>query len=139
MISAIIPIDLKRRPKDIINKALNLATEASKSKFKVIFGHNDRHKKNDLIFKEKLKNSENVKVTSITENDDNINLSKLRNAAFESVETPFVMLLDVDIYPDFTLFNKYKNKILNNESEFYILPCLYLTKYGTNILKKKFR
>lgn len=43
----------------------------------------------------------------------------------------------MDIYPDFNLFEKYKEKIKSGIKPFYILPCLYLTKYGTSILNDR--
>ncbi|EFN6754086.1 capsular biosynthesis protein, partial [Escherichia coli] len=39
MLTAIIPIDLKRRPKDIIQKAISIAEATRENNFKIIFGH----------------------------------------------------------------------------------------------------
>ncbi|UVC28647.1 galactosyltransferase-related protein [Pantoea sp. SOD02] len=136
MITVIIPIDLKSRPKDVINKAISITEKAEKTDFKIIFGHNDRNKRQDKKFKEKLNNYVNTSVVSTYVDSDDINMSRLRNIAFQQVETEYLLLLDVDINFNENLFVKYLNKLKNNEGAFFIIPCLYLTKYGSHILHK---
>lgn len=137
MLTAIIPIDLKRRPKDIIRKAINIAEATKNNNIKVIFGHGNRFTTYDRTFTRLLNGYENVHVKSCDNFSKAINASLLRNQAFKSVESEYVILLDVDIYPDFNLFEKYKEKIKSGIKPFYILPCLYLTKYGTSILNDR--
>ncbi|MEZ2823593.1 galactosyltransferase-related protein [Escherichia coli] len=137
MLTAIIPIDLKRRPKDIIQKAISIAEATRENNFKIIFSHGNRFTKYDHVFIEALSEYNHVIVNSYDCSYKYINTSLLRNFAFKLVDTEFIILLDVDIYPDVVLFEKYKNKIQKGVKPFYILPCLYLTKHGTHILIKK--
>lgn len=137
MLTAIIPIDLKRRSKDLIKKALALAKAAQNHKIKTIFGHNNRGTHHDLELIAGLKKYPYARINSANNVSENINSSLLRNLAFELVETDYVVLLDVDIYPDFELFIKYTDKIEKSVRPFYVLPCLYLTEYGTTLFKKK--
>ncbi|CRY55868.1 Uncharacterised protein [Yersinia intermedia] len=134
MLTSIVPIDLKIRPKDIIEKSINLAREADKHKVKIVFGHNDRGTTHDKVFKEKLSKFDHVIIKSEFIASESINSSLLRNIAFKEVKSEFIILLDVDIHPDFTFFLKYKNELINSQEEFFIFPCLYLTKYGTRLL-----
>ena len=137
MLTAIIPIDLKRRSKDLIKKALALAEVAQQYKIKTIFGHNNRGTRYDLELISGLQKYPYTRINSANNVSENINSSLLRNLAFELVETDYIVLLDVDIYPDFELFIKYTDKIEKSVRPFYVLPCLYLTEFGTKLLKKK--
>lgn len=136
MLTAIIPIDLKRRSKDLIKKAITLAEVAQENNIRTIFGHNDRCTKYDTDLINKLKKFPLTKVRSVKKTSEKINSSILRNIAFELVETDYIILLDVDIYPDFELFTKYTKKIKNGIKPFFVLPCLYLTELGTQSLNK---
>lgn len=137
MLTAIIPIDLKRRSKDLIEKALVLAEVAQQSNVKIIFGHNNRGTRYDFELISRLQRYPYVQMNSKKNVSEYINSSLLRNLAFELVDTDYIILLDVDIYPDFDLFIKYKDKIESSIKPFYVLPCLYLTEYGTTLLRKK--
>ncbi|CNC50533.1 Uncharacterised protein [Yersinia intermedia] len=134
MLTVIIPIDLKTRAKDIISKSINLATEAEKHKVNIVFGHNDRGTRYDKLLKKRLSNFSYSKLKSQFMASEKINSSLLRNIAFDEVVTKHVILLDVDIYPDFTFFLKYSDKLESDQRHFFIFPCLYLTKYGTKLL-----
>jgi len=136
MITAIIPIDLARRPFDIIKKAELIARHAKKENIKIVFGHNDRGTIYDYLFFKKIKQYKSVKIKSVKSKSQAINSSRLRNVAFQEVSTEFLLLLDVDIYPDFHIYFKYLKNIKNGIKPFYIFPCMYLTKYGSNKLLK---
>lgn len=136
-LTALIPIDLKRRSKDIISKAVTIASYAEKSNIKVIFGHNNRNTWHDKSFVKKMNNHSNIIICQAKEKSEFINVSQLRNLAFQQVDTEMVVLLDVDIFPDFTLFMSCATDIHNELVPFHILPCLYLTKYGSDYLRKK--
>ncbi|MFZ4214308.1 hypothetical protein ACOZB2_23125 [Pantoea endophytica] len=136
-LTALIPIDLVRRAKDIINKAALIASDAEKSNIKVIFGHNDRNTRQDKAFIKAIKNHSNVTLCQANNKSELTNVSQLRNLAFQQVDTELIVLLDVDIFPDFALFMRCANQIIDQSAPFYILPCLYLTKYGTDYLRKK--
>lgn len=136
MLTAIIPIDLKRRPKELIKRAISLAENAHHHNVKTIFGHNDRETRYDKKLKYLIGSVPSAQIVSSINTSEGINSSLLRNIAFSKVDSNYIILLDADIHPDFKLFNKYKEKLKREESPFYILPCLYLTEYGSNILNK---
>lgn len=136
MLTAIIPIDLSRRPSDLIKKAVFLAKTAQKNNIRSVFGHSDSNTKYDKKLIKELSSFPLVKVNSEKKTSRNINAAALRNLAFKSVETDYIVLLDVDIYPDFDILIKYMNRLSDSERPFYILPCLYLTKHGTKLLNK---
>ena len=134
-LTAIIPIDLKRRSKDLIKKAITLSAVAQENNIPIVFGHNNRGTNYDKQLIEKLKSFPLAKINSVEKKSESINSSFLRNVAFEQVTTEYIILLDVDIHPDFSLFNKYKERIENSIKPFYVFPCLYLTKHGTKLLQ----
>ncbi|MDW4561960.1 MULTISPECIES: galactosyltransferase-related protein [Aeromonas] len=136
MLTAIIPIDLHRRPKDLINKAVSLARAAQENNIHSVFGHNDRNTKYDRELIRKLSAYPLVTINSENKTTDNINAAALRNLAFKAVKTNYIVLLDVDIYPDFDLLVKYMYRLVDSTVPFYVLPCLYLTKHGTKMLNK---
>lgn len=133
-LTTIIPIDLLRRPADIIKKASNIATVAARMNINVIFGHNNRHGHFDHKFINECERYNNVKISQVNHHSASINVSLLRNSAFQCVKSEFVALLDVDIYPDFKLFLECVEEIKSGRAPFQILPCLYLTKAGTQYL-----
>lgn len=133
-LTAIIPIDLSQRPKDIIKKSLLIAESALKHNVKIIFGHNDLLQSADKEFKEKLSGAKSGIVISGEFYKEGINTSLLRNRAFEKVDTKYVLLLDVDIWPDFALILSYLKKVEAGERRYYMLPCLYLTECGSKLL-----
>lgn len=134
MLTAIVPLDLNRRPKDLIRKIKYLSNLAERNEFKVFFGHNDRGSKYDLYVKKFVEKFKFIKIKSKCFSGIDINAAQLRNLAFEFVTTEYIVLLDADIYLEISLLNHYKNKIARHEKPFYIIPCLYLTKYGTRKL-----
>lgn len=136
-LTTIIPIDLLRRPADIIKKASNIAAAAARMGINVIFGHNHRQGYFDLKFIRECGKYNNVRISQVNHHSASINVSLLRNSAFQCVETDYITLLDVDIYPDFKLFLDCVEEIEAGRVPFQILPCLYLTKAGTHYLLNK--
>lgn len=137
MLTAIIPIDLSQRAIDIITKTKKMLLAADASNVNIIFGHNNRNTIYDKIFLKIIEKFENCQVTSRDTGHDVVNTSKLRNEAFKKVISKHIILLDIDIWPDFEILKKYSNNILKGEQPFYILPCLYLTKLGSHALIKE--
>ncbi|MEE8727856.1 MAG: galactosyltransferase-related protein [Rahnella inusitata] len=134
MFTVIIPVDLCQRASDITSKAIKIAQSAESSNIKIIIAHNDRAKKYDDFFLKSLAKFEMVNIISDRFYEEGVNSSILRNIAFNLVDSEHVVLLDVDIWPDFNLIEKYSRRITNNCEPFYILPCLYLTKFGSQQL-----
>lgn len=136
MLTIIIPIDLHFRANDIIKKCKILLDKAAKENINFVFGHNNRKTNADKKFIELVKKYNNSKISSDTFYSGAVNTSKLRNQAAKLVSTEHICLLDIDIWPDIKLLKKYSERLKNNEESFYILPCLYLTKLGSNVLLK---
>ncbi|MEX3021363.1 capsular biosynthesis protein [Kluyvera sp. STS39-E] len=136
ILTCIIPIDLRRRPKDIIARALFLAEQAKLNNVVLSFGLNFSGGYHERHFCERLGSFSNVKINKVR-NNETINLSRLRNYAFQGVATEHTLLLDVDIYPDFELFLRGLTTIDYNNAGFCIYPCLYLSEKGSNNLISK--
>lgn len=133
-ITAIVPLDLVHRPLDIISKARQLATAAKRSNVKIVFAHNDRGMWVDRLFRLVIGKCDAAVTISKRFYTGNVNAALLRNEAFKLVEDEYLTLLDVDIWPDFALIEKYRLKVDAHERPFYMLPCLYLTKKGSSDL-----
>jgi len=131
--TAIVPIDLVTRPEDILRKSLLLAEAFSSHGAKIVFAHNDRGMKGDKRFIRALGSGQfdGITVQSGPFYDGVVNPSLLRNIAAPLVTTEVMLLLDVDIWPDMELFQRYANAVDRADAPFYMLPCLYLTKLGS--------
>ena len=138
LLTAIIPLDLKTRKFDIISRAVSFAKHAEKNNYRIVFGHNDRKTIWDDYLKKRLSRFKNVLLNSTHQYSNEVNTSALRNHAFTEVRTKYLLIIDVDIFPDEKLIKKYIAKLIkDNNNHFYILPCLYLTKYGSSLLLSK--
>jgi predicted glycosyltransferase involved in capsule biosynthesis len=81
-----------------------------------------------------MKRRANVDLISDHFYSGQINNSLLRNRALKLVKTPVSMLLDADLFPDQALFFKCAQRVLRGDSPLIILPCLYLSKMGSQWL-----
>lgn len=136
-ITAIVPLDLGYRPKDILDKAIRLADAAEKANVRMVFGLNDRGTRIDRELKKRLQGFTTSTIVLGKLDYDSVNMSALRNLAFSAVESEYLVLLDVDIWPDFQILQKYQEKIGSGHRPFYFLPCLYLTEAGSRHLAKQ--
>ncbi|BBV67719.1 TPA: capsular biosynthesis protein [Kluyvera ascorbata] len=134
VLTCIVPIDLRRRPKDIISRAANLSMAAMKDNVSISFGLNYSNDRYERLFIEKMSAFSNVSIELVKQKKE-VNLSSLRNAAFSNVGTDDLVLLDVDIYPDFSIFIKDIKNNYYEKDKFIIYPCLYLSKSGSKALK----
>lgn len=134
VLTCIVPIDLRRRPKDIISRAVNLSMAAMRDNVNISFGLNCSKDGYDALFIEKMSSFPNVAIELVKQKEE-VNLSSLRNAAFSNVSTDDIILLDVDIYPDFSLFIKEIENRYYENNKFIVYPCLYLSEYGSKALK----
>ena len=132
--SIIIPIDLSQRPLDILRKASQLAELAQQEKTPLILAHNDHGESSDKALKNKLQGYSCTTLVSQQFYTGAVNPALLRNKAFEYVDTTYLVLLDVDIWPDFKLLGKYQSLVAAGKFPFYFLPCLYLTAKGSTDL-----
>jgi predicted glycosyltransferase involved in capsule biosynthesis len=133
-ITIIVPLDLGQRPVDILRKARRLAKATETAQLTIIFGHNDRGTFFDRILKLLLSPFKHTQLISENSNTTEVNTSHLRNIAFDKTSTEFLVLLDVDIWPDLLLIEKYRLKVSLDEKPYYMLPCLYLTRRGSKDL-----
>jgi predicted glycosyltransferase involved in capsule biosynthesis len=134
----IVPIDIDARPYDIVKKALRLARFSVNTGCNLVFGYNDRNKLFDFIFKRLIMRFTNVQLATTSSASGVVNLSELRNIAVNIAKTEILILLDVDIWPDQAIFEKYVNIVRQETQPFSILPCIYLTENGTsNLIRAK--
>ena len=133
-LTAIVPLDLSQRPLDLLRKATRLAKTAEINGLKLIFGHNDRGALADRLLTQVLKKYTYTTLVSGKHYGGAVNTSLLRNKAFSYVTTEYLVLLDVDIWPDLSLLYKYQQRVADNLQPFYFLPCIYLTSRGSRDL-----
>jgi predicted glycosyltransferase involved in capsule biosynthesis len=135
-LTAIVPIDLQFRPKDILSK-VTLMLESSKAfSMRIVFSHNDRGSKFDSVLKDVVAGHNNVKLLSKRFYEGIVNASILRNEAFSAVSSKYLVLLDVDLWLDHELLKKSLFSIALGAKPFVILPCLYLSQAGSQSLLK---
>lgn len=137
MLTVIIPIDLQFRAIDILKKCDKLLKSVRNIDIELIFGHNNRGSRSDIKFLKLINASPKSKVVTDKFYENTVNTSILRNRAISLARTEYICLLDIDIWPDIELLEKYKLRIKQNLEPFYILPCLYLTKLGTKLLSEQ--
>ena len=136
-LTIIIPLDLKRRPLDLIAKTIELVTHPDTEDYIFHIALNDRQRNYERKLISKLKERSNVKLFKMQSDNDSINMSELRNLAAKDISTKVSLLLDADLHPNKEIFDDCINSITTNKDNIIILPCLYLSKKGTNYLNKK--
>lgn len=133
-LTAIVPLDLEFRAKDILAKARLMTELCDESSLRIIFAHNDRKTAADTQLKKSLSGKKNVSLISGPFYEGTVNSGLLRNIAFRTVHTDYLVLLDVDLWLDLEILAKYLAKIIKNEELFTIIPCLYLSEVGSKSL-----
>ncbi|WP_448118313.1 galactosyltransferase-related protein [Pseudomonas serbica] len=133
-LTAIVPLDLHFRAKDIIAKAKLMGEMSQGSSLKIVFAHNDRETKFDARLKGVLSDYKDVSLVSGRFYEGVVNSSLLRNIAFTEVSTQYLVLLDVDLWLDVGLLRKYLNLVCGGKAPFAVLPCLYLSLVGSRAL-----
>lgn len=138
-LTAIVPLDLEFRAKDIVAKARLMTELCNGTLLRIIFAHNDRKTVADSQLKKSLSGKNNVSLISGAFYEGTVNSGLLRNIAFKAVQTDYLVLLDVDLWLDLEILAKYLTKIIRNEELFTIIPCLYLSEAGSRslVFKKK--
>ncbi|MEH6417547.1 MULTISPECIES: galactosyltransferase-related protein [Pseudomonas] len=133
-ISIIVPLDLSQRPLDILRKAMRMSEAAERNRVALIFALNDQNSAYDRRLKNASKDFKHVTLIADKHYAGAVNPALLRNRAYDAVDTKFLALLDVDIWPDFSPLEKYKCMIEDGSAPFYFLPCMYLTAKGSKDL-----
>jgi predicted glycosyltransferase involved in capsule biosynthesis len=133
-LTAIVPLDLHFRAKDIIAKAKLMAEMSQGSSLKIVFAHNNRETKFDARLRDVLSDYKDISMVSGKFYEGVVNSSLLRNMAFAEVSTKYLVLLDVDLWLDLELLRKYLNLVCGGKVPFAVLPCLYLSMMGSKDL-----
>lgn len=133
-LTILVPLDLKRRSKDLITKTLQLVQSKETKDYLFHIAINYRNKKNENFLIQKLKECDNVRFFLVDNPTQTINTSQLRNVAAQEIITEVCLLLDADLHPDKKIFDNCIRRIQNNEDDIIILPCLYLSQKGTKLL-----
>ncbi|SAL00360.1 hypothetical protein AWB80_07853 [Caballeronia pedi] len=133
MITALVPVDLARRPVNLLRRVARLLARARAQRLHVVIGHNDRGGICDRILK-KLCAHHGAVLVSGTFYGGEVNMARLRNEAIEHVKTPLTLLLDADVYVDRDVLASVGASVLANERPFQVLPCLYLSRRGSSDL-----
>lgn len=137
MLSIIVPVDLDRRPNDLIRKLHLLITHKNANQLHFVIAHNHRGSWFDDQLVKILSCIKNVVLVSKPFYKGPINNSLLRNKAVLHADSFCLLLLDADLVPDQELFFKCAEQIKSGQREMIVLPCLYLSKYGSHLLTKK--
>lgn len=135
-LSIIVPLDLSQRPLDILRKAVRMSDAAERARVPLVFSLNDQNSRNDRRLKKSLQHNSYTTLLAEKHYTGSVNPALLRNRAFEVIDTELIALLDVDIWPDFSLLDKYRSLITAGHAAFYFLPCMYLTAKGSKDLCK---
>ena len=138
MYSVIIPIDLSRRPYQVLSRLFRIISVAP-NEIEIVIAHNYRGSMADWFLRFFLKKKINVRLTSERFYTGGLNMSLLRNRAVDISTKDIVLLLDVDIVFDEELFCRAYKLVLNKKTPLVMLPCLYLTKKGNKLAKKNDR
>lgn len=133
---AIAPIDLARRPVNLLRRLMALCKNARAHSISMVIGHNDRGTLHDYLLKRFCARHE-IRLVSDTFYRRGVNTARLRNEAMRAVTAPLTLLLDADLYvPPTALANMY-DAVRREKQPFYILPCLYLSRKGTADLTQR--
>lgn len=134
IIDAIVPIDLARRPWQLLRRLRQQQTRASGSGLTLVVGHNDRGTVADAMLK-RFCHREQIRLVSGAFYDGHVNNARLRNEAMRAVSTKWTLLLDVDVLIEHDTI-AHMCAILKGKQPFCIAPCLYLSARGSRDLLK---
>ncbi|MGO4326116.1 galactosyltransferase-related protein [Cupriavidus sp. 2TAF22] len=135
LLSAVIPVDLLRRPASLKGRVLDLARHPGMAKLRMVVAHNDRGSRHDRTLVRKLAAFPHVTLVSRAFHDGAVNSGLLRNRAAEHVDSATMLLLDADLYPLPDLFLDSARLVASGAEKLVVLPCLYLTKWASSRLQ----
>lgn len=128
-LSIVIPVDLHRRSWDIYKRIKAFVNHFSGSGINIILGCNNQPTFWIKLVQNLIQPHTNFKLCLVEA--EACSLAKLRNTALASVQTKFVLFLDIDIYPDLSTIELAYKKALNNPIHLEMFPCLYLSQKGS--------
>lgn len=131
--TVITTIDLKYRPIQLLRRFSYFVNYFSKITLNLVIVHCNRNSISDKILTKITIAAKNIKIVHVSHRGDICN-SRLRNIGVAHAKTENIIFCDLDIYPE---INTFYYMIVNSiHSELCILPCIYLSKKGTNIFTK---
>jgi predicted glycosyltransferase involved in capsule biosynthesis len=136
VISAIVPVDLARRPANLLCRLNRLLDRAKAQGLRIVIGHNNRGKTSDRVLKE-LCTHHRMQLVSDDFYTGAVNAARLRNEAIPYVSTPLTLLLDVDIHLEADVLARVATSVLTDDKPFQVLPCLYLSRRGSADLMRR--
>ena len=136
MISAVIPVDLDRRPISLLYRLNRLLSAAHDQGLQVAIGHNDRGSAYDSMLKA-ICTRHKVRLATGRFYEGEVNSALLRNAGMRIVDTCLTLLLDADIYLQVDVLQKMICAVNSEKKPFQIIPCLYLSRQGSSKLIRR--
>lgn len=130
MPSIITPVDLSRRPRQLIARVERLAIATAGTSFRVVIGHADRQRSVDRCLRRRMAPYGHVHLVSKPTETSLSNGSRLRNAAAKEAGDDVLLLVDADIAPDIDLFCALSGGI-SPKATIQMAPCIYLSRQGT--------
>jgi len=134
-LSIVTTIDLARRPKQLLDRLHLLYKFATAAGLRLVVGHNDRATRHDATLRAWHDRNSGAACVLVSQAlyEGEVNNARLRNAALALVVTPTVVLMDADIYIDRANLEHLADAVAAG-SPLAMLPCLYLTDAGTQLL-----
>lgn len=130
MTAVLIPLDLSRRPAELLGRMLRLMKQTAGSGLTVVIALADRGGVADQRLTEAARDFGHVAVATDAVVADQPNLSRLRNCAAAVAGDDIIILLDADIAPDVTLLHGLARQV-EKGAPLAMAPCLYLSHAGT--------
>ena len=132
-LSIVIPVDLHRRSWDIYKRISTFVKQFSGSNINIILGCNHQPTFWVKLVQKLIQPHANFTLCLVEA--EACSLAKLRNTALASVQTKFVLFLDIDIYPDINMIKLAYKKTMSNPIHLEMFPCLYLSQKGSKKVK----
>ncbi|MGI4983628.1 MAG: galactosyltransferase-related protein [Janthinobacterium lividum] len=129
----VVPVDLGRRPLDLLFRVRALCEQTRMQPVSLVIGHNDRRSPYDRMLKALCRRYD-VRLVSRFFYRDNVNNARLRNEAMSAVTAPLTLLLDADLLLPGDTVARVAASVATGDFPFRILPCLYLSRRGSKDL-----
>lgn len=128
-------IDFNFRPIDLLYKSFIFFKRLAYTDIQIRIGHANRHTIYDYILTHiYTKIFKNIFIISVHYKSKNVKNSLLRNIASQNINSTFMIFSDIDIYFQINILNSMIAETKKNG--FSIIPCLYLTRKGTQHILK---
>lgn len=133
-LTIVIPLDLNRRTRELFKRVEQYIEAFQKyPDIQLIFGCNASPLRWVKKITTKIQNHSNIQLVKVE--DTSCSLSRLRNKAIEQVITPYILFLDIDIWPDVELIKRILLEMQSDSCKLSMFPCLYLNQKGSKRIK----